>query len=247
MHYLCRTKALNMESIKSCDKTFNINNDTSTVTFANNAHPGCFSETTIYRNTSPVQNMDDSGIFIVPEIAKDKYGAEYIVTSIAEGDFDCVNEAVEIHIPKTISKIGWGFWQCKRLLKFVVSPNNKHYCDIDGVLYSKNKKKLIAYPNAKGTVYKIPNGVECIENCAFKSTEIEKITIPGSLQRIGTNAFYGCNKLQWIIDIPASIVEVADYQNPTGIHSANPKCRMSNGEITTFKELIRRHPTKKTK
>ena len=96
-------------------------------------------------------------------------------------------------------------------------------------------------------MYKIPNGVECIENCAFKSTEIEKITIPGSLQRIGTNAFYGCNKLQWIIDIPASIVEVADYQNPTGIHSANPKCRMSNGEITTFKELIRRHPTTKTK
>jgi hypothetical protein len=119
-----------------------------------------------------------------------------------------------------------------------VSPNNKKYCAVDGVLYSKDKKVLLAYPNAKGPKYKVPNGVEEIANCAFKNTSIEHITASATLQRIGQNAFYGCCQLEWIINIPKSIVEVVDYQDPKRTHSANPNCRMDNGQIVTYQELI---------
>lgn len=158
-----------------------------------------------------------------------------------------MSNVLEIHIPKTINKIKWSFWECVNLQRFVVSPNNKKHYAVDGVLYSKDKKVLIAYPNAKGSRYKIPNGVEEIANCAFKSTHIEHLSVPATLQRIGQNAFYNCSQLEWIINIPRSIIEVASFYNSEGGHIVNPYCRMDNGFLTTFQALIQQHPMKKTK
>lgn len=230
------------------DMVFNINSDGTSVTLANVKLPGIFSTSTLYYNTQPMQNMNGTSVFVVPETAKDKLsGQEYVVTTIAKSAFDCVRSVTEVHIPKTITKIKWSFWECVNLQRFVVSPNNKKYCAVDGVLYSKDKKVLIAYPNAKGPKYKVPNGVEEIANCAFKNTSIKHITASATLQRIGQNAFYGCGQLEWIINIPRNIVEVANFHNPGGAHTVNPNCRMDNGTLTTFQTLIKQYPTKKTK
>ena len=230
------------------DMVFSVNGDSSSVALANVKQPGIFSTSTPYYNKQAMQNMNGVKVFVIPETAKDEsLRKEYIVTDIAKGAFDCVSDVIEIHIPKTITKIKWSFWECANLQRFVVSPNNKKYCAVDGVLYSKDKKVLIAYPNAKGSKYKVPNGVEKIANCAFKNTSIEHITVPATLQRIGQNAFYGCGQLEWIINMPRSIVEIVDYQDPQRTHSANPNCRMDNGTLTTFQTLIKQHSTKKTK
>ncbi len=47
------------------------------------------------------------------------------------------------------------------LERFTVPTDNKTFCDIDGVLFSKDKKILIAYPNERaGETYLIPVGTE---------------------------------------------------------------------------------------
>jgi hypothetical protein len=47
------------------------------------------------------------------------------------------------------------------LERFTVPTNNKTFCDIDGVLFSKDKKILIAYPEKRaGETYQIPVGTE---------------------------------------------------------------------------------------
>lgn len=223
------------------DMAFSVNGDgDSSVALVSKKLPGAFSRCTPYRNRLPMQEMDKLGTFYIPEEVKDEYGKIYTVTCIADGAFDSVDKVVEIHIPKTITKIKWSFWECVNLQRFVVSPNNKKYCAVDGVLYSKDKKVLIAYPNAKGSKYKVPNGVEEIANCAFKNTGIEHITAPATLQRIGQNAFYNCSQLEWIINIPRSIVEVVSFYDPGGAHIVNPNCRMDNGQIITYQELINR-------
>ena len=229
------------------DMAFSVNSDNLSVALVNKTFPGAFSRCTLYRNRQPMQKMDKFGAFYIPEEVKDESGKIYTVTCIANGAFDSVDKVVEIHIPKTITKIKWSFWECVNLQRFVVSPNNKKYCAVDGVLYSKDKKALLAYPNAKGPKYKVPNGVEEIANCAFKNTSIEHITASATLQRIGQNAFYGCGQLEWIINIPRNIVEVANFHNPGGAHTVNPNCKMDNGTLTTFQTLIKQYPTKKTK
>ncbi len=77
------------------------------------------------------------------------------------------------------------FYGCSSIESITVTNKNKNYCSIDGVLYSKDKKKLLLYPPAKkDKEYVITNGVETIgytfSNCKYLKT----ITIPSSVDDI---------------------------------------------------------------
>ena len=68
-----------------------------------------------------------------------------------------------------------------------VHPENPYYCDIDGVLYSKDKKTLVYWPGKHGeTEVVVPNFVEKLYDGAFAtSSKITFIVIPPSVQKIG--------------------------------------------------------------
>ena len=93
------------------------------------------------------------------------------------------------------------FKDCKNLTSITVDKNNKTFQSIDGVLYSKDGKKLIRFPeNKKDTSFVVPNGVETIGVGAFYGCEnLENITISDSVRSIGASAFEGCKKLSGII------------------------------------------------
>lgn len=40
-------------------------------------------------------------------------------------------------------------FNCDKLAAYHVDEQNENYCDIDGVLYTKNKSKLAIYPKGK--------------------------------------------------------------------------------------------------
>ena len=61
-----------------------------------------------------------------------------------------------------------------------MDENNTKYCDIDGVLFSKDKKQLLCYPSEKnGESYTIPSGTENVISLAFfiKSNMLESILL----------------------------------------------------------------------
>ena len=71
--------------------------------------------------------------------------------------------------------------------EFVVEDGNKAFKDIDGVLYSKDGKRLVSYPACKeGTSYEIPEGVEYIDELAFDCSRgnatnyLKTLTLPDS-------------------------------------------------------------------
>ena len=161
--------------------------------------------------------IDEKGVLNIPEkiVIKNapiENGISYVPSIIGKSAFDHMNNLTELHIPKTITEIEWCFYECYHLKNIFVADENPNYYDIDGVLYSKKEGKvsLIAYPNAHGEEYTIPEGVEEIAHFAFKSCkDIKTIPLPKLLKTINCNAFYQCTSLK-SIELPDGIKHIGD-------------------------------------
>lgn len=81
---------------------------------------------------------------------------------------------------------------------FKVAESNKQICAVDGVIYSKDKKILLAYPRHRCGDFVIPDGTEIIYDNAFAYSDITSVKIPDSVYRIKTDAFSNCEKLKRI-------------------------------------------------
>lgn len=69
------------------------------------------------------------------------------VTVLQEFAFNCDEKITEITIGKNVKQIdGKSFYSCWALQNIKVDPANENYCDVDGVLYTKDMTKLVCYP-----------------------------------------------------------------------------------------------------
>ena len=89
---------------------------------------------------------------------------------------------------------------CRRLENITVSPENKTYSSVDGVLFNKDKSELSAYPiGNKRSSYTIPDGVEKIGKKAFYGCRyIESLTIPVSVAEIEASALGNCYDIRTV-------------------------------------------------
>ena len=119
------------------------------------------------------------------------------------------------------------------LESITVDESNTEYDSIDGVLFTKDGKTLIKYPeNKSGTQYSVPTGTMTIGENAFNNCDnLTKVTlnegltqisqaafsdcsalsemiIPDGVTNVGACSFYGCSALKSIV-IPASVTVVA--------------------------------------
>lgn len=131
------------------------------------------------------------------------------LTEIGEDSF--VETAITtITIPESVSLL-WNnaFGACENLVSIDVADGNKEYSSVDGVLYNKNKTKLICCPAGKSSV-NIEDTVLQIDQKAFYFCDkINEIILPESISRIGDKAFYGTSILQ--IAIPKQVSFIGDY------------------------------------
>ena len=79
-----------------------------------------------------------------------------------------------------------------------VSPENQFFSSKDGVLYSKDKKELLYYPNAKtGESFTIDNNVETISQYAFYNNQnLKSLSLGEGIKEFPLEAVYGCKKLE---------------------------------------------------
>ena len=98
---------------------------------------------------------------------------------------------------------------------FKITESNKQICAVDGVIYSKDKKILIAYPRHKQGDFVIPDGTEIVYEKAFSHSDITSVKIPDSVYRIKSNAFSYCEKLKRI-GFNKTITDYSKYED-TGI------------------------------
>lgn len=84
------------------------------------------------------------------------------------------------------------------ILNYYTLENDSNYISVDGVIFSKDMKTLVAFPPGRGGAYIIPEGVEKVNNDAFGCTAIESLYIPESLKKLG-DALLDARALETII------------------------------------------------
>jgi hypothetical protein len=112
------------------------------------------------------------------------------------------NQLTNVTIPASVTNFGressewWNdlhegnpFYGNETLLQIDVADENPVFASDDGVLFSKDQKKLIAYPTGKGATTTVPSGVEVIGTYSFYDANIRSLIIPSSVTAIEANAF----------------------------------------------------------
>lgn len=125
----------------------------------------------------------------------------YPVTTIEDYAFEYGKDVAKIIIPSNVSKIGVGAfypdymdWTLP-LIEFEVSPENKNFKCVDGVLFTIDGEELVAFPANKDVqTYSIPNGTKIISEHAFAGcNNLQHINFPYGLEIIEKYAFSAKN------------------------------------------------------
>ena len=102
-------------------------------------------------------------------------------------------------------------FNCDKLAAYHVDEQNENYCDIDGVLYTKDKSKLVIYPKAKkltDQIYTVDPACKEIEGMAFDyAAGLKEIKLPDGLTTIGRYAFLCCEQLEKL-QIPETVTTI---------------------------------------
>lgn len=119
------------------------------------------------------------------------------VTHIDYAAFVECDSLAAITIPKNVISIDNNpFAGCVSLTRIDVDQDNPVYCSKDGVLFSRDMEKLMAYPAGKSGDYAVPEGVKIIGEMAFSGcAQLTSIDIPDSVTVIKTHAFAECTQL----------------------------------------------------
>ena len=137
------------------------------------------------------------------------------------GDMAFVNtgknatEAPILHLGKNVSSISTDALKANKFAAFIVDEENTSFmASADGLLYSKDGKKLISYPTRKaGTTFNNEwlDGVEVIGTRAFFGARFDgpsDIVIPETVKVVGAQAFantFNLNNAVFVLHLPNSL------------------------------------------
>jgi len=134
------------------------------------------------------------------------------LVTIGRRAFQNCERLYDIKIPASVTQIGFrAFSGCTMFSNISINENNNDYISIDGVLFDKQKTKLIQYPvRNSNRYYMIPFGVQEICAGAFSNSQLSLIMIPPTVTVIGEFAFSECRNIT-SITIPSSVTEIEMY------------------------------------
>ena len=110
----------------------------------------------------------------------------------------CYTSIAEVELGANVESVGSNAFTWAQ--SFSVDASNPYLKAVDGVLYTKDGKELIAYPRKRSaTSYTILDGTKVIRASAFQeSANLQSVFIPSSVEHILANAFDGCKSLSSI-------------------------------------------------
>ena len=117
------------------------------------------------------------------------------LVTINRDAFADMSKLTSVHLgPKVAAdQLVGSFANTPELTRIQVDAGNPNYESLDGVLYTRDHTHLIAYPAAKnaGGAYTVASGTTDIDDLAFLGAQVESVTFPDTLRRVGDQSFEG--------------------------------------------------------
>ena len=119
---------------------------------------------------------------------------------IGDYAFSACSQLREITIPASVEALGNGvFTQCDALEEFSIDPTNPYLKETNHVIYTADRKTLVAAAGRTDERIAVPLTVEKIQSYAFYNCDtLKSITIPGSVRELGEGCFGGCAHLNQV-------------------------------------------------
>ena len=156
---------------------------------------------------------------------------------ISEGAFSFCNNLLTVTLParttsfvyasSDLSKQGT-FALCSQLENLNVDPNCKNYSSVNGIVTSKDGKKVLYCPEGKSGDVNL-RGITTVNAQAFKNcTKITSVFVPGSVTSIGEEAFAYCYKLSKLdFELASDKIDGSNYNTLTIESKAFYNCNLS--------------------
>jgi hypothetical protein len=129
------------------------------------------------------------------------------------------------------------FNELPKLTNINVSASNEDFESVDGVLYSKDKSELIAFPAGRTGNFVIPGHVKIIGESAFSNSKLTSITISDTVTHIDEYAFEGASQLQSISIPDKFATELGVMRLPGQLALATLIKSATNNGLATRSEL----------
>ena len=120
------------------------------------------------------------------------------ITSVRQFTLNCDDKIKTIYIGANVLDIdGKAFYSCWALQNIEVDENNPNYCDVDGVLYNKDKTEILCYPCNHDEYLRQKYGYETEPFSADVTPEYERdiqtYVVPSTVKKIGEMCFNYAN------------------------------------------------------
>ena len=131
-----------------------------------------------------------------------------------------INQLRSVDIPASVDSINGSTFNYDPALRYINVPdNNDKYTSVDGVLFSKDKKVLVSFPDNYGTSYNAPYGVQTIGVSALRgASALEQVALPPSLRQISSYAFFdGAALTSVVVPEGVTLVEYNAFNSCTSM------------------------------
>lgn len=123
------------------------------------------------------------------------------------GAFRFCPSVERIYIPESVSEIEYrAFSYCKSLKQIEVSENNPWFKSADGIVYTKDMSKLIAFPEGWSGDYTPPAQLQSVDRL-INCSQVNSVVIPNGQTQIFSNTFIGCENLR-NVTIPKTVNKI---------------------------------------
>lgn len=123
------------------------------------------------------------------------------------------NSIREVKLPSSLKEISsTAFYYCQKIKKYSIK-NCENYITQDDVLFTKDKKTIVAYPTDREKhTYKIPEGTENLGDYSFSYCfSLHEIEIPESLKTVGNYCFYMTSTVIGSIHFGKNLKSIGKY------------------------------------